>query len=147
MACPCLCESQVDCSDLGLESRIGYCEGMKVAAYQAPLLATGSMDALGLIQKQVRKCETDGITVLCCPEAILGGLADYSGDPNRFALSSARWRSDSRTSSCGATGVGSLFCTTARLCKRSSAGPKNCRMPRSPSSRQPLPWDYFRLAR
>jgi 5-aminopentanamidase len=88
MACPCLCESPVNWSDLGLETRIGYCEGMKVAAYQAPLPVTGSMDALGLIQKQVRKCEAEGITVLCCPEAILGGLADYSENPNRFALRS-----------------------------------------------------------
>jgi 5-aminopentanamidase len=78
----------VNCSDLGIESRIGYCEGMKVAAYQAPLLATGSMYALGLIQKQVRKCEAEGITVLCCPEAILGGLADYRENPNRLAFRS-----------------------------------------------------------
>jgi hypothetical protein len=88
MACPCLCEFPVNCSDLRLESSLGYCEGMKVAAYQAPLLATGSMYALGLIQKQVHKREAEGITVLCCPEAILGGLADDSENPNRFALRS-----------------------------------------------------------
>lgn len=49
---------------------------MKVAAYQAPLLAAGSlaagsMDALGLIRKRVEWCEAEGVTVLCCPEAIV----------------------------------------------------------------------------
>ena len=41
---------------------------MKVAAYQAPLLKSGSMEAVGLIKTQIE--------ILCCPEAILGGLAD-----------------------------------------------------------------------
>jgi hypothetical protein len=54
---------------------------MKVAAYQAPLLAEGSMYALDLIQERVAWCEAERIAVLCCPEAILGGLADYSENP------------------------------------------------------------------
>jgi predicted amidohydrolase len=59
---------------------------VRVAAYQAPLLAVGSMDAIGLIRKQVERCEAEGVAVLCCPEAILGGLADYGADPARFAI-------------------------------------------------------------
>lgn len=59
---------------------------MKVAAYQAPLLNSGSMDALALIRRRVEQCEATDITFLCCPEAILGGLADYSKDPTRFAV-------------------------------------------------------------
>lgn len=67
---------------------ISYSQRMKVAAYQAPLLAAGSMDALGLIKTRIEWCEAKGITILCCPEAILGGLADYSENPNRFAIRS-----------------------------------------------------------
>ena len=59
---------------------------MKVAAYQAPLLAAGSMDALDLIRRRVAECESQGATILCCPEAILGGLADNCDDPARFAI-------------------------------------------------------------
>lgn len=68
---------------------------MKVAAYQAPLLQAGSMDALGLIQRRVKWCEAEGVTVLCCPEAILGGLADYAGDPTQFAIAADAGRLDS----------------------------------------------------
>jgi predicted amidohydrolase len=63
---------------------------MKVAAYQAPLLNSGSMDALALIRRRVEECEAQHITFLCCPEAILGGLADYSKDPTHFAISTGR---------------------------------------------------------
>jgi len=44
------------------------------------------MDALGLIRRRVAWCEEHGVEILCCPEAILGGLADYSPDPARFAI-------------------------------------------------------------
>jgi predicted amidohydrolase len=60
---------------------------VKVAAYQAPLLAAGSMDALDLIRARVRVCEAEGVAILCCPEAILGGLADQIEDPARLAIS------------------------------------------------------------
>jgi 5-aminopentanamidase len=63
---------------------------VKVAAYQAPLLAAGSMDALGLIRTRVERCEAEGVAILCCPEAILGGLADYAEHPNKFAISAGR---------------------------------------------------------
>jgi 5-aminopentanamidase len=68
---------------------------MKVAAYQAPLLAAGSMDALGLIRTRVEWCEAEGVTILCCPEAILGGLADYGAHPTQFAIAADPGRLDS----------------------------------------------------
>lgn len=60
---------------------------MKVAAYQAPLLSSGSMEAIGLIRERVTWCETEGVEFLCCPEAVLGGLADYAAHPTDFAIS------------------------------------------------------------
>ena len=59
---------------------------MKVAAYQAPLQATSSMEVLGLIREQVDWCESQGIEILCCPEGILGGLADYASRPADIAV-------------------------------------------------------------
>ncbi|HLK69273.1 MAG TPA: carbon-nitrogen hydrolase family protein [Bryobacteraceae bacterium] len=61
---------------------------MKVAAWQAPLLAAGCMDAIDLIHECVCTCEAQGIDVLCCPEAVLGGLADYDENPKRLAIRS-----------------------------------------------------------
>ena len=58
-----------------------------VAAYQMPLLPCGSTTAaLQLIREQVRSCEAEGIDILCCPEAILGGLADDAPRPADLAL-------------------------------------------------------------
>lgn len=65
---------------------------MKVAAYQAPLLPSGSMEAIGLIAERVRWCEGEGVEILCCPEAILGGLADYAPRPDDFAIDLADGR-------------------------------------------------------
>ncbi len=59
---------------------------MKVAAYQAPLCATGSMEVIGLIREQVGWCETNGVEILCCPEGALGGLADYASRPAEIAI-------------------------------------------------------------
>src|ERR1700738_64525 len=59
---------------------------MRIAAYQAPLLAAESMEALGLIRRRVQDCEAAGVSVLCCPEAILGGLGDYAEDPASIAI-------------------------------------------------------------
>jgi predicted amidohydrolase len=59
---------------------------MKVAAYQSPLLPEGSMRGLDLIREQVARCEEDGISILCCPEAILGGLADFNNNPVPLAI-------------------------------------------------------------
>jgi predicted amidohydrolase len=59
---------------------------MKVAAYQAPLLPGGSLAALQLIRDRVKWCETAGVAILCCPEAVLGGLADDAECPVAIAL-------------------------------------------------------------
>jgi predicted amidohydrolase len=59
---------------------------MKVAAYQAPLSADGSTEVIGLIRQQVNWCESNGIEILCCPEGVLGGLADYASQPARIAI-------------------------------------------------------------
>jgi predicted amidohydrolase len=60
---------------------------MKVAAYQCPLLGSASMRAVDLIGNRVRWSEANGVEILCCPEAVLGGLADYAKDPAAAALS------------------------------------------------------------
>lgn len=59
---------------------------MKVAAYQTPLCATGSMDVLCLIRERVDWCESEGVEILCCPEGVLGGLADYASRPADIAI-------------------------------------------------------------
>jgi 5-aminopentanamidase len=59
---------------------------MKVAAYQAPLLRAGSMEALELIRDRIKWCETEGVDILCCPEAVLGGLADHAPCPADIAI-------------------------------------------------------------
>ncbi|MEP6850120.1 MAG: carbon-nitrogen hydrolase family protein [Acidobacteriota bacterium] len=63
---------------------------MKIAAYQAPLLPSGSQAALGLIRKQIDRCESEGVEILCCPEAILGGLADHASRPAEIAIGATR---------------------------------------------------------
>ena len=94
---------------------------MKVAAYQAPLLSAGSAEVIDLIQERVVWCESERVSILCCPEAILGGLADYSQDTVRFAIRTdneqlakvlAPLKSDTVTSIVGFTeiaGDGQLF--------------------------------------
>ena len=59
---------------------------MKVAAYQAPLLPVGSMEALELIRDRIKWCEIEGVDILCCPEAVLGGLADDAQCPADIAI-------------------------------------------------------------
>ena len=59
---------------------------MRVAAYQAPLLPSGSFAAIELIREQIKSCESKDVEILCCPEAILGGLADYALRPSDFAI-------------------------------------------------------------
>jgi len=59
---------------------------MKLAAYQAPLLPSGSMEAVELIRGRIKWCEIEGVEFLCCPEAVLGGLADHAQRPAEFAI-------------------------------------------------------------
>lgn len=44
------------------------------------------MEAIDLIRERVRWCEAEGVGILCCPEAVLGGLADYADRPEEFAI-------------------------------------------------------------
>jgi predicted amidohydrolase len=67
---------------------------MKVAAYQAPLHAIHSLEILELIRKQIDWCEVNDVELLCCPEAVLGGLADYSSEPTKFAFNVERGQLD-----------------------------------------------------
>jgi 5-aminopentanamidase len=60
---------------------------MKLAAYQAPLSCTDSRRSIEFVRRQIKRCEFDGVSVLCCPEALIGGLADYSSDPAGIAMS------------------------------------------------------------
>jgi hypothetical protein len=63
---------------------------MRVAAFQAPLASSSSIDAaLSLIRQQVDCCESERVDILCCPEGILGGLADYVPRPEE---SPSTWR-------------------------------------------------------
>ena len=71
-----------------ISNSIRYCESVKVAAYQGPLLDAGVERALDLVRERVRECEAQGVGVLCCPEAFVGGLADYHDDPASFAIRS-----------------------------------------------------------
>jgi predicted amidohydrolase len=59
---------------------------VKVAAYQAPLHAISSLEVLGLIREQVDECESNGVEILCCPEVVLGGLADSVKQPSDIAI-------------------------------------------------------------
>lgn len=68
-------------------SFIGSDKRLKVAAYQAPLLPAGSTQlALSLIRERIEWCEDEGVEILCCPEGVLGGLADYAPRPMAFAI-------------------------------------------------------------
>ena len=44
------------------------------------------MEAVELIRQRVVWCEAEGVEILCCPEAVLGGLADDAASPTDFAL-------------------------------------------------------------
>jgi len=44
------------------------------------------MGAIELIREQITQCELAGVEFLCCPEAVLGGLADYAPQPSSFAI-------------------------------------------------------------
>ena len=62
---------------------------VKIAAWQMPIGATGTDDALAALRVQVRRCEEAGVSVLCCPEAAIGGLADYAAEPEGLAIATA----------------------------------------------------------
>ncbi|MDQ6614801.1 MAG: carbon-nitrogen hydrolase family protein [Actinomycetota bacterium] len=51
---------------------------MRVAAYQGPYLPFPSVDGVRLVAEQLAACEAAGVEILCCPEAIIGELANES---------------------------------------------------------------------
>jgi 5-aminopentanamidase len=63
-----------------------FWELVKIAAYQAPLAACNDPQIVSMISQQVVLCEALGVKILCCPEAVLGGLADYVEPPARAAI-------------------------------------------------------------
>jgi predicted amidohydrolase len=67
----------------------GRLEGtlVKVAAFQATLSTANMTETLSVIRNQVKRCEAEKVSILCCPETILGGLADNNIDPFKCALS------------------------------------------------------------
>jgi predicted amidohydrolase len=68
---------------------------VKVAAFQAPLLPSGSIQAaLGFIRERLAWCEAEGVGILCCPEAVLGGLADDAARPADVAFDVERGQLD-----------------------------------------------------
>jgi predicted amidohydrolase len=41
---------------------------------------------VGLIREPVDRCEAEGVEILCCPEGVFGGSADYADRPADIAL-------------------------------------------------------------
>ena len=77
---------------------------MRVAAYQMPVTACYSANAAEHLSTRVRECEAAGVSLLCCPEGALGGLADYVEAPDAIAIpadpavvAAALWPLASRT--------------------------------------------------
>jgi predicted amidohydrolase len=108
---------------------------LRVAAYQAPLLPSGSTAvAIDLIRERVAWCESEGVEILCCPEGVLGGLADYAPRPAAIAINAEGGRldavlaplaSDRVTAIVGFTESdrhGRLYNSAAILCKGAVVG-------------------------
>jgi predicted amidohydrolase len=67
---------------------------VRVAAYQAPLLPAGCTKAVDHVRRQIATCEAEGVDILCCPEAVLGGLADHAPSPTDCAFDVASGQLD-----------------------------------------------------
>jgi predicted amidohydrolase len=52
-------------------------------------LSSVGADALALLRRRLVQCESEGVEILCCPETLIGGLADYSDDPFKAAIPSS----------------------------------------------------------
>lgn len=66
------------------------------------------------ICEQMEWCDSNHIDLLCCPEAMLGGLADYSPDPGGLALNIADGELDQVISRLQSYSVGCVFGFTER---------------------------------
>lgn len=59
---------------------------MRIAAWQMPIDATDAGIAIDAVRHRVRRCQDDGVAVVCCPEGAIGGLADWVSDPAAIAI-------------------------------------------------------------
>jgi predicted amidohydrolase len=59
---------------------------VNVAAYQMAVGDCYATNPIAHIGEQVRRCESLGVALLCCPEGAIGGLADYVDDPATIAI-------------------------------------------------------------
>ena len=59
---------------------------MKVAAYQMGVDTCYGGDPIASLRACVRACEAQNVSILCCPEGAIGGLADYVADPAAIAV-------------------------------------------------------------
>src|SRR3954464_13866081 len=59
---------------------------MKIAAAQIPVATCYDGGAIDHLRDRVRECERGGVSLLCCPEGALGGLADYIAEPESIAI-------------------------------------------------------------
>lgn len=64
---------------------------------------------MAVIQAQVLRCESLGVSVLCCPEAFLGGLADHGRDPLNSALQVSRGDLDPIAVAVGVEGLTTIL--------------------------------------
>ena len=64
----------------------GNGDRLRVAAWQMPIGATAAGEVLPALREQIRRCERADVSVLCCPEAAVGGLADDAPEPARIAI-------------------------------------------------------------
>ncbi len=53
-----------------------------------PVRACYGVDALDHVRARVRECEDAGVSLMCCPEGALGGLADYVDAPDDIVIPS-----------------------------------------------------------
>ena len=92
------------------------------------------MEAIELIRDRVASCESERVDILCCPEAVLGGLADNADRPADLAIDAERGQldvvlaplaSDTVTTIVGFTescGVGQLYNSAAVFHKGAVVG-------------------------
>jgi predicted amidohydrolase len=62
---------------------------VKLAAVQLAVRVCYDRTAIQHLRERVRECERLGVTLLCCPEGAIGGLADYVDLPDAIAVPSS----------------------------------------------------------
>ncbi len=66
-------------------------------------------EAIARIREQAERCEAEGIRLPCCPEAVLGGLADYAHRPAGTALDAEAGELDDVLAPLATVGVASII--------------------------------------